>query len=274
MYYSGLKPLPYDIISIQSQVIYGTVGNNAAVPAFTRQGLRVCVVPTVLFSNTPHYPTKSGAAIPTDWFAGFLKDLELRGVLDSAKAIVLGYLGGAEQAEILVDWLKMVAEKYPHIHIGIDPVLGDHDSGLYVKPELAACYRDSLSACASLITPNHFELEFLSEQKSQTEEEVIASARKLIGGKTHTVIITSSPSDDKNRVCNLIVTKDKVEKTSHPIIQSGVKGTGDTFHATLTAALLKGKALCDAVQEGGDYVVLALQNTVLHGTGELYPLNP
>ena len=267
--YAVRNPLPLDVISIQSQVVYGTVGNNAALPTLARHGIRATAVPTVLYSNTPHYDTIHGGAIPADWFAGYLKDLERRRALESTRAIILGYLGSAEQADILADWLDSEKARRPQLHISIDPVLGDHDSGLYVRPELAASYRDRLVACADLITPNHYELGYLSQRPTEDYDATVAAARSLLGARLKTVIVTSSPGAKDGEIANLIVTAEHVTQSSHPRIDSDVKGTGDAFHATLTAALLNGAALADAVQSAGDWVVAALRYTAAENSGEL-----
>ena len=267
--YASRNPLPLDVLSIQSQVVYGSVGNNAALPTLARHGIRAAAVPTVLYSNTPHYDSIHGGAIPTDWFTGYLEDLERRRALDATRAIILGYLGNAEQAAILADWLDAQKARRPQLHISIDPVLGDHDSGLYVRPELAASYRDRLGACADLITPNHYELGYLSQQPTEGEAATIAAARSLLGARLKTVIVTSSPGAAEGNIANLIVTADNVQRSEHPRIASDVKGTGDAFHAALAAGLLNGLPLAEAVQNAGDWVVAALRYTAAENSGEL-----
>ena len=96
LFYDAMKPLSFDVVSVQSQVVYGRVGNNVATPVLLRAGLKIAIVPTVVFSNTPHYPTIHGGCIPDDWFAGYLEDLERRRALEHLRAVVLGYLGSPD----------------------------------------------------------------------------------------------------------------------------------------------------------------------------------
>lgn len=96
------RPLSVDVVSVQSQVVYGRVGNNAAIPTLEALGLSVAAVPTVVLSNIPHYPTMHGGALPIEWFDGYLQDLSARGALHALRAILVGYLGNPAQAQALV----------------------------------------------------------------------------------------------------------------------------------------------------------------------------
>lgn len=268
---SRQAPLKIDVISIQSQVIYGCVGNNAAVPTLQQYGLTVASVPTVLFSNTPHYPTKYGDIIPLDWFSGFLRALEERRALTHARAIILGYLGDAQQAQILSDWLSKIRAEYPDMLVQIDPVLGDIDVGLYVKPELAAVYRDALRHQATGMTPNHYELEFLTQRKIHTLDETIAAAQSLLSDTTQWIIATSAAPKQwqQGQMSYVIVSKTQTLVRSHPYLHTDAKGTGDTFAAALTAQLLQGKTLEEAAEIASARVIDVIERTRSHQVNEL-----
>ncbi len=265
------EPLPVDVISIQSQVLYGCVGNSAAVPTLQGMGLNVVAVPTVLLSNVPHYDTLHGGPIPTEWFAGFLADLERRNALRHVRAILLGYLGPPEQTAELVEWLERILDEHPGLMLIVDPVMGDHDAGVYVHHDLPPVLRDRLVPLARGLAPNAFELEQLVGEPLPTRDATVAAARTLLTGTTEWVVVTSAApaQTPSGTVTVLVVTRDAVEEIGHELVATIARGTGDLFTAVLTGGLLHGLSLVDATRAACDHTVAVLQRTTALGCGEL-----
>lgn len=267
----SLKPLAVDVISIQSQVIYGCVGNKAVIPTLEHHGLTAIAVPTVMFSNAPHYPTFYGGVIPDDWFADFLQALQDRDVLKNARAIMLGYLGHPAQAHILSTWLGKIRDTYPHLLIQIDPVLGDTGCGLYVDAGLAESYRAHLRHLATGMTPNHFELEYLTGQTLTRMDDVIAAARSLLNEHTRWIVVTSAAPQEwpEGKMRLVVVDEHAADIQEHPYYHTHAHGTGDTFAAGLMAWQLRGKNLKEAARLSAERVVEIVRRTNAHPYNEL-----
>lgn len=268
---AGTRPLPIDVVSVQSQVIYGRVGNNVAVPTLRALGLSVAVVPTVLLGNTPHYASMHGGAIPDDWFSGWLDDLVARGALQSLRAVQSGYLGSAAQASSLALWLRARVAEKPALRVIVDPVIGDHDHGVYVDPELVDAMRRYLLPLADGLTPNDFELAHLTGRDVVDTEGAIAAARSLLADRTRWVIVTSAvPATwPRGQMRLIVVTRDATHIVTHPRIDIVPKGTGDLFTASLTGYRLRGEALPDAVLHACRRVLRAMRLTAAAHCAEL-----
>jgi pyridoxine kinase len=184
------------VISIQSQVAYGHVGNSAAAFPMQMHGIDVIAVPTTLLSNRPGYPTIRGRVLDAQLVADLLLGVEERGALETSRLILSGYLGSPEIAALVADFVQRAKSHNPALTYCCDPVLGDRDRGLFVQADIPPLVRDRLCGLADLITPNHFEFEWLCGAKATTIDHMIAQARALMARGPSTIVITGTELAD------------------------------------------------------------------------------
>lgn len=265
------------IISIQSQVVAGHVGNAAAVPQMQAAGLTVLAVPTVLFSNHPGHGRFRGRVTDPGLVADLLLGLEEHGVLDDTVGVVSGYLGSRETGEAVAAFVERALVAGPGILYVCDPVMGDTGSGVFVAPGVVEVLRDELARRAHVLTPNQFELGLLVTQApvaapgAGTLEDLAAAARTLIGPAQLGVVVTGCYLVDTEPGVIETVVVERSTVTRVPSIKESdaPNGTGDLFNGALTAALATGSTLADAARSAADAVSRALRWTAGQGSRHL-----
>jgi hypothetical protein len=138
------------VISIQSQVVYGHVGNSAAVYPMQAEGVTVAAIPTTLLSNHPRYPTMRERVLDPELVTDLLLGVEERGLIEQATVLVTGYLGSAAIAAAVADFAERALGRNPKLVYLCDPVMGDDDFGVFVADGIMEVFRERLVPIASL----------------------------------------------------------------------------------------------------------------------------
>ena len=259
------------VISIQSQVAYGHVGNSAAVFAMQMHGIDVIAVPTTLLSNRPGYPTIRGRVLDAQLVADLLLGVEERGALDSCRMILSGYLGSPEIAAVVADFVQRAKARNPALLYCCDPVLGDRDRGLFVQADIPPLVRGRLCRLADIITPNHFEFEWLCGAKATTTDQAIAQAQALLARGPSTIVVTSAELANvpDGQIETLAVQRSQAWRVRTPKLPISPSGTGDLFAALFVAARVRGSNTPDALAHAASAIFAVLERTAISGTEEM-----
>jgi pyridoxine kinase len=263
------------VISIQSQVAWGHVGNSAAVFPLQMHGIDVIAVPTTLLSNRPGYPTIRGRVLDAQLVADLLLGVEERGALETCRMILSGYLGSPDIAAVVADFVQRAKARHPALLYCCDPVLGDRDRGLFVQADIPPLVRDRLCPLADVITPNHFEFEWLCGAKATTTDQMIAQAQALLARGPSTIVVTSAELADTpdGQIETVAVERSQTGyqawRVRTPKLPISPSGTGDLFAALFVAARVQEKATPDALGHAASAIFAVLERTVISGTEEM-----
>jgi pyridoxine kinase len=222
------------ILSIQSSVAYGHVGNSAAVFPLQRIGVEVWPVNTVHFSNHTGYGAWRGMVLPAETVADVIQGIEERGVLPECDGVLSGYMGDASLGEVILEAFARVKQANPEAVYCCDPVMGDVGRGFFVRPGIPEFMRDRAVPAATLITPNQFELEYLANRLVSTMESALGLVDQVMAGGPRVVLVTSLRRRDagSDRIEMLAVDANGAFVVETPLLPVSVNGAGD-----MTAAL-------------------------------------
>jgi pyridoxine kinase len=259
------------VISIQSQVAYGHVGNSAAVFPMQMHGIDVIAVPTTLLSNRPGYPTIRGQVLDSRLVADLLQGIEERGMVDSAQMILSGYLGSVDIGAVVADFVARAKARNPALRYACDPVLGDRDRGLFVATSIPPLVRDRLCPLADIITPNHFEFEWLCGAKVATTGQMIEAARALMAHGPSTVVVTSAElaGTPNGEIETLAVERSQAWRVRTPKLPISPNGTGDLFASLFVSARISGSDTPEALAHAASAIFAVLERTAAQGTEEM-----
>jgi pyridoxine kinase len=234
-------------------------------------GIDVIAVPTTLLSNRPGYPTIRGQVLDSRLVADLLQGIEERGMVDSAQMILSGYLGSVDIGAVVADFVARAKARNPALRYACDPVLGDRDRGLFVATSIPPLVRDRLCPLADIITPNHFEFEWLCGAKVATTGQMIEAARALMAHGPSTVVVTSAElaGTPNGEIETLAVERSQAWRVRTPKLPISPNGTGDLFAALFVSALVCGSDTPEALAHAASAIFAVLERTAAQGTEEM-----
>lgn len=226
-----------NILSIQSHVSYGHVGNSAAVFPLQRLGHEVWPVYTVNFSNHTGYGQWGGSPIPASEVTAIISAMEQRGALAQVDVVLSGYQGGTDIADAILDAVARVKATNPNATYTCDPVMGNAKSGCFVNPAIPELLRERVVPKADLVTPNQFELGYLAGMQVQTLEETLKAVDAVMAMGPRAVLVTSvfRPDAAPGTIEMLAADANGAWLVTTPHLPFKANGSGDVTAALFTA---------------------------------------
>jgi pyridoxine kinase len=257
------------ILSIQSAVAYGHVGNSAAVFPLERLGHEVWPVDTVQFSNHTGYGAWRGRAWDAPTIAAVIRGIGERGAFARAAAVLSGYLGEVALGEVVLDAVGQVKAASPAALYCCDPVIGDDHTGVFVQPGLVAFFRDRALAAADIVTPNRFELALLAGATIATTADALAAAARLRAQGPRYVLATSLAGPTADEIAMLVASDDGAWLVATPRLPMVANGAGDLTAALFLARFLEARDPAAALGDAASAVHAVLEETMRRGAAEL-----
>jgi pyridoxine kinase len=262
------------ILSVQSHVAVGYVGNRAAVFPLQRMGFDVIAVNTVQFSNHTGYGAWKGQIFSPEHIADVLSGIDAIGGFTATKAVLSGYLGEAALGRILLDTVKTLRQRDPSVLYCCDPVMGDVGRGFFVRPGIPEFFRDDAIRHASILTPNQFELEYLTGARIDGPTAAAEACDRLHRRGVRTVLVTSiehalTPAGTIQMLVSDTTHGRHVATTKKLALNPAPNGGGDCTAALFCGAAVKGLAAPDALACTAAAIETVFAATAQAGTREL-----
>lgn len=222
-----------NILSIQSWVAYGHVGNASAVFPMQRLGHEVWAIHTVQFSNHTGYGAWKGRVYDGPMIEELVDGIAERGVLGACDGVLSGYMGSPDIGTAILGAVSRVRTLNPKAIYCCDPVIGDVGRGVFVRPGIPEFMRDLAVPAADIVTPNQFELEYLTGRTIVSLADAAGAVEALHRAGPKTVLVTSLITEDTpdDSIDLLASGPDGRFRVRTPKLGVSVNGAGDAIAA-------------------------------------------
>lgn len=249
------------ILTLQSQVAFGYVGNNIAELAIQLHGIDIIAIPTVLLSAHTDNEKVYGEPTSPSLFADLLKGIDALEIKKDINLAITGYFGSKDLIELSAGYISSLKWEQPCTYI-CDPVMGDfRTDGLYIPEEVAQGIIEKFIPLSDIITPNHFEFEYILQQEVRSESALVEliKSHKLLKDKiivATSVALEDTPADVLE---TLIIRNGNIKRIASEKVHIDTVGTGDLFTSLLASQIALGASIENAVSVSANYISAVLK---------------
>jgi pyridoxine kinase len=260
-----------NILSIQSHVAYGHVGNASAVFPMQRLGVEVWPIHTVQFSNHTGYGAWKGRVFDGGMIDEVMEGIAERGVLPSCTGVLSGYMGSADIGHAILSAVERVRASNPKAVYCCDPVMGDVGRGVFVRPGIPEFMREQAIPAADIVTPNQFELELLTDIEIRTISDAHRAVEALRDAGPKVVLVTSLVTDETPSDSIDLMAADArgAFRVRTPKLDVSVNGAGDAIAALFFVHYLREDSAAAALAKAAASIYGLLKRTKEAGSREI-----
>ncbi|PSC05136.1 pyridoxal kinase [Alsobacter soli] len=260
-----------NILSIQSHVAYGHVGNASATFPMQRLGCEVWPINTVQFSNHTGYGQWTGRVFDGPMIEELVDGIAQRGVLGQCDGVLSGYMGSSDIGVAILSTVERVRAANPRAAYCCDPVIGDVGRGVFVRPGVPEFMREQAVPAADVITPNQFELEYLAERTCATLADVKAALDIVHTLGPKVVLVTSLLTEETPGDAIDLLASDgqAIHRVRTPKLGLSVNGAGDAIAALFYVHWLRSRSTAHALGEAAASIYGLLKRTEEAGSREI-----
>lgn len=260
-----------NILSIQSHVAYGHVGNDSAVFPMQRLGVEVWPIHTVQFSNHTGYGAWKGRVFDGGMIDEVMEGISERGVLPSCTGVLSGYMGSADVGHGILSAVERVRAANPKAVYCCDPVIGDVGRGVFVRPGIPEFMREQAVPAADIVTPNQFELELLTDIEIRTIADAHRAVEALRDAGPKVVLVTSLVTDETpdDAIDMMAADAKGAFRVRTPKLDVSVNGAGDAIAALFFVHYLREESAAAALAKASASIYGLLKRTKEAGSREI-----
>ncbi|MEZ2406453.1 pyridoxine kinase [Bosea sp. OAE752] len=260
-----------NILSIQSHVAYGHVGNASATFPMQRLGVDVWPIHTVQFSNHTGYGSWKGRVFDGGMIDEVMEGIAERGVLPNCDGVISGYMGSADIGHAILSAVERVKAANPKALYCCDPVIGDVGRGVFVRPGIPEFMREQAVPAADIVTPNQFELELLTDIEVKTVADAHRAAEALRDAGPKVVMVTSLVTEETpaDSIDMMAADAKGSWRVRTPKLDVNINGAGDAIAALFFTHYLRDQSAASALSKAASSIYGLLKRTKEAGSREI-----